>query len=748
MKRLLRYSAWLAVCAMVVLAIVLPGRLSRAQVGGGTGPMPRRFPHAAPTPPPSSAGPAHIRIGLEDGSRGPLVMTPKNGGFIGEFVVSNDGPGPLTVSRVTTRGDDDDPRLPQRFNARFTDGGGGSSIIQPHGSKRVRITWVPDRGQKVHEAIGHVVLTSNDEAAGEVAMGFVAPLEGPLAFVTGHLLSWLLTLPLLGALLALAMHLVGYKEEERLRGVVLAITTLQCLLAILLYEGFSGIVTRVDGNDGFQFIERVVVIHSIGAEYFIGVDGMSVSLVLLTAIVGFAGAIASYGVTDGLCRYYGLFSLLLAGAMGVFVALDLSLFVACWVVMLGALAALVGAGRSRPWPRPTTKLAIYAAVSALLLAFAVSALYLHSDPTYLADGTRVEHTFAIPELMRVAYNAKHLTLLGCSWVKVVWVALFLAFAILTPLVPLHGWFIDVIGDVPAPVSAVVVGVVMKAGVYGLLRVSFGVLPDGSRWAATTIVACGVITIGFAAISALRQNDLLKVAAYATVGQLGFCLVGLGGLTREGIAGCLVQMISHGAVMALLFLLLGALRRRTKTSNLAELAGKAGGMPPLFAALTGFALLAAAGAPGLSGFWGEVMALLGTFPVQRALVTIAAVVGAITVGYHLRVWQRVLSAGSNGGGVDGAVRDLGARELAAVMPLLALALALGFYPAPFFALVRGGVSDLNQLVNPPGPDEIATIDVETAGVRPVPPSYSCSEHSTYVRGWRPHDGGVIPRCPFS
>jgi len=409
--------------------------------------MPKHFPHAAPTPPPSAAGPPHIRITLDDGSRGPLVLTPKNGGFLGEFVVWNDGPGPLTVSRVTTRGDEDDPRLPPRVTARFADGGGGSSVILAHSSKRVRVTWIPDREPKLHEAVGHIVLTSNDEAAGEVAMGFVSPLEGPLSFITAHLLTWLLALPLLVALIALAMHLVGYKEEERLRGILLGVTALQCILAILLYEGFSGIVTRVDGNDGFQFIERVVVLRSMGVEYFVGVDGLNVSLVLLTAILGFAGAIASYGIK------------------GVLPATTVSsrscspVRSGCSFPSTSASSSRSGSscsgslwarsGRGASWSRSAKKVAVYAGLSALLLALAVSALYLHSDPP-ISRRHRVDHTFAIPELMRVAYNAKHLSLLGFSWVKMVWVLLFLAFAILAPVVPLHGWFVDVIGDLPAP----------------------------------------------------------------------------------------------------------------------------------------------------------------------------------------------------------------------------------------------------------------------------------------------------------
>ncbi len=712
---------WAVGVAVLCACLAIVVRPAFAQVGGGTGPMPRHFPHTAPTPPPSAAGPGKIRISLVDGDRGPVVLAPKNGGFVGEFVVWNDGPGPLTVSRVAVRSDDDDPRLPPRFNARFADGGGASSVIHPHSSKRVNITWIPDREPKQHEALGHVVLTSNDEQAGEVAMGFVAPRVGPASFLTAHILTWLLCLPLVGAVAALAMFVVGYKEEERLRLLVRGLTAAQCVLALVLYEGFNGAVTRVDGNDGFQFLERVALLPTLGVEYFVGVDGTSVSLVLLTAIVGFAGALAGFGARaegkgGAIKAYYGLFSLLLAGAMGVFVSLDLALFAAYWVTMLAALVAVVavaGAPRRRP---VTVTLALSLGGSAAFLVFAVGALHAHSDPTFLADGTRTAHTFAIPELMRVAYNAKHLELFGCSWVKVVWSALFLAFAIAIPLIPLHRWFAAAIAEAPAPAAAVLAGVVVNAGVYGLLRVSMGILPDGSRWAATTLVAAGVVNVVGGAVAALRARGLREVAAHAAVGQIGFCMIGLGAMTREGLAGCLVQMTSRGVILAMLFLALGSRRDAEGASGTAGVAGL-DGAAPLDTGLAVFAFLALAGAPGLSGFWGEVVPILGAFPVERVLAGCAAVGAVALAASHLRVLRRLLAGvGSASGarGVDAgagarASTPLGSRELASLTPLILLCIALGVWPAPFFTLVQGGVSDLNQLVNPPGPDEVALAD---------------------------------------
>lgn len=723
MKKLVRPLVVVLVALLAGIALLAISRTSLAQVGGGTGPMPRHFPHSTPTPQPSqaSAVPGKIRLSAVDGARGPVVLTPKSGGFVGEFVVWNDGQGPLTVSRVAVRSDDDDPRLPPRFNARFADGGGGSSVIQPHSSKRVNITWIPDHDPKVHEALGHVVLTSSDEAAGEVAMGFVSPLGGPLSPLTGHLLTCLLFLPLFGAIVAFAMHVVGHPKDEKLRGLTVALTAAQCLLAVVLYQGFSGVVTRVDGNDGFQFVERSVLLHAPGIEYFVGVDGISVSLVLLLSLLGFVGALASYGLPRaraprGLALYYGLYSLLLAATMGVFVALDLALFAAMWVTMLVTMIALVATSAGELRRRTTMILGGIAVASCGLLVFATAMLYAHSDPTFLADGSRAAHTFALPELMRVAYNAKHLELFGCSWVKVVWVALFLAFALVIPLVPLHGWFVRALAEVPAPVAVVLAGVVVKTGLYGLLRVSVGVLPDGTRWAATTLVAFGLVNIAFVAFALVlpRARSLAELIAYSAFGQIGFCLVGLGAMTREGVAGCLFQMVSHGLLVAVLFVLLGVLRDRAKTSDVAEL-GRLARRVPFFLGPAVVALLGLAGAPGLGGFWGETLPILGAFPVQRTLATLTMTMAVGMAASQLRAFRAAFAGTTlSETSSETAAAPFATRELSAFVPLLLLCAALGMYPAPFFALVQGGVSDVNQLVNPAGPDEIALADVSDGG----------------------------------
>jgi NADH-quinone oxidoreductase subunit M len=699
------------VALVVALCLGLIVRSAAAQPGG-MGPTPKHFPHAPPTPPPSPKGPGKIRLTTEDGERGPVVLAAKNGGFFGSFTVSNDGDGPLTVSRVAMRSDDDDPRLPPRFTARFADGGGGSSVISPHSAKKVNITWTPDREPKLSQALGHVVLTSNDEAAGEVAMGFVAPMAGELSFVTAHLLSWMLLLPLLGAVVLGVMFIIGHEADARVRSGALFLGAIEAVLALTLYQGFRGTLVRADGDDGMQFVERTVLSHGSGIEYFVGVDGVSIALVLLTVGVALAFILASQGVQakdvhGGLRAYYALFAVTAFGAMGVFVSLDLALFWLFWVVMLVGLAGLVAVTGPRLRRHATVKLAVYGGVSALLLCVGVTLLHLQSDSTFLADGTRTAHSFAVPELMRVAYNAKHLEIVGCSWVKIVWVVLFLAFAALIPVVPLHGWLVDLAHEVPAPVGVLLTGVVLPTGLYGVLRVMIEILPDGSRWAAVTLVALGAVNVVFGAVSALRQTDLGRLVAYASIVQMGYGLMGVGAMCREGIAACLVGLVSHGVVVPLLFLVGVAVRDRTGTRDLTAMGGLARKAPRL-ALLVGVAFFAASGAPGLPVFWGEAMAVVSAFPVTRSLATVA-MAGAVGVATaFVRAFVRVGWGDASGAPKEeangGSAPPL--RDVAALTLLVVVAVAIGLDPAPVFRLTRAGVSDLNLLVNPPGPDEIA------------------------------------------
>jgi NADH-quinone oxidoreductase subunit M len=665
---------------------------------------------SAETPP---HHPPMVVLATPSGDRGPLVLAYQNGAFAGQFLITNAGDEPLVVSRVAIRGDDDDVRAPPRLQAHFVEGSASTQTIAPGASRAVAVTWSPPRDARMRQAFAHVVVTTNDETAGEVAMGVRAQVPWPVPFLFDHALSLITFLPLLGALVIVVLASLGKGGARSSRGIALAVTAAQCVLAAWLWWGFRGEVTRVDGNDGLQFVEHAIWVRALGVEYFLGVDGLSMPMVLLTALVSFVGCIASASVETKERGYYALYLLLVTGMMGVFVALDLLLFYVFWEVMLLPMYFLIGMWGGPRKEYAAIKFFLYTLVGSVLMLLAFLALHLASDRTFLVDGSTALHSWSIPELSRVSFAGKHLTIFGLAFVKVVWVLLFLCFAIKIPMFPFHTWLPDAHVEAPTPVSVILAGVLLKMGTYGLLRVNFAVLPEATRWAAGAMVAFGVVNVVYGAFCAMAQDDLKRLVAYSSVSHMGFCLMGLGALTPQGIAACLVQMVSHGIVTSMLFLVVGVLYDRAHTRSMRAFGGLAGEMP-IYATFAGLGFMASLGLPGLSGFWGEALALLGAFPSYRALTSFAATGLILSAAYHLLALQRVFlgklaPAWRSSAALDpfgGRFPDVTSREVATLLPLAALAIVFGFWPAPLFALIAGGVRDVSALVNPPGPEQIA------------------------------------------
>jgi NADH-quinone oxidoreductase subunit M len=295
------------------------------------------------------------------------------------------------------------------------------------------------------------------------------------------------------------------------------------------------------------------------------------------------------------------------------------------------------------------------------------------------------------------------------------VLLFVCFAIKVPMFPFHTWLPDAHVEAPTPISVVLAAVLLKMGTYGMLRVNFAILPEATRWAAGAVVAFGAVNVIYGAFCAMAQDDLKRLVAYSSVSHMGFCLIGLGSLTPQGVAGCLFVMVSHGIVTSMLFLLVGVLYDRGHTRSVRAFGGLAGEMP-VFTTLAGLAFMASLGLPGLSGFWGEALALLGAFPSHRAITAVAATGLVLAAAYNLGAFQKVFlgplkSAWRTSGELDrfgGRFPDVTARELASIAPLAVLTVVLGFWPVPLFALIAGGVRDATSFVDPAGPDQIASL----------------------------------------
>jgi NADH-quinone oxidoreductase subunit M len=673
--------------------------------------------HAPPAPdkPALPRKPVAV-LTTEDGARGPVVLASHDGTYAGTFEIGNAGGEPLLVSRVAIRGDDEDVRAPARLSAHLVEGG-ATATIAPGTRAKVVVTWAPERSARVRQVYAHVVVTSNDEEAGEVAIGVHAEMASLVPFVADHLLSWAILLPLAGAALIVLLALLGKGSERTPRDVALATLVAVFSIAVVIAFVFRGDVTRLDGNDGFQLIEHGAWVRPLGVEYFVGVDGLSAPMVLVTALVALLGCAASEGVADRQPAYYALYLVLVTGLLGVFVSLDLFLFYTFWGVTLVPLYFLVsawgtGAGREDA----ALKLALFAAAASALMLVAFLALYSGSDRTFLVDGTPAAHTFSIPELARVSFAGKKLVVFGVAFVKIVWVLLFAAFAVGIPMFPLHTWLPDASARAPAPVAALIAALFTKMGAYALLRVSLAILPEATQWAAGAVSAFGAAGVVYGAVCAMAQDDVRRMLGYACVSQMGFCLVGIGSLTPQGVAGSIFMMVSHAIVVTLLFLVAGAIEERVGRRGMRAGLGGIAREAPLLAAIGGLGLVASLGAPGLSGFWGEVLPLLGAFPSHRAIAAVAAIGLVASASYHLGAFRSVFLGSKQAAWraspeldrYGGRFADVTARELATLAPLALLVVVLGVWPVPLLALVAGGVHDAVSFVDPAGPDQIASL----------------------------------------
>ncbi len=476
-------------------------------------------------------------------------------------------------------------------------------------------------------------------------------------------------LPLLGGIMVL---FVPEKQRNLLRGIALGFSGAALLLSIWALLQFD------PGAEMMQFEEQYSWIPSIAVSYHIGVDGLSFPLILLTTALSFIAVIVSFSIKEKVRGYFALFLLLETGMIGVFASLDLFLFYVFWEIMLVPMYFLIGIWGGERKEYAAIKFFLYTLFGSVIMLLGILALYF----------TAVPHTFDIPELMAQTGNFVH-------WFQiVVFMAFFIGFAIKVPVFPFHTWLPDAHVEAPTAISVVLAAILLKMGIYGLMRISFPILPEGAHWFALPLAILGAINIVYGALVAMAQKDLKKLIAYSSVSHMGFCLLGLAAMTTIAFNGVMMQMIAHGVVTGGLFIMVGVIYDRTHDRKISSYSGLAHKVP-VYVGVFSLTMFASLGLPGLAGFVGEFLSFAGAFPVFKWVVIASAPGVVITAAYFLWTIQRMFLGKDNGKWPD--LKDMTPRELVTMVPLVILMIALGVWPRMAIDLMDPTMNRLAELM---------------------------------------------------
>src|SRR2546421_518486 len=500
-------------------------------------------------------------------------------------------------------------------------------------------------------------------------------------FLAHHILSVVLFTPLVGALLLLFIPR-EMEHAHKIAGNVFG--ALGFLVSLPLLRWFK------PEWGGFTFEETADWIPSIGAKYHLGIDGISLLLVMLTTFLGMIAILSSWSAIHQRTKeYYILLLLLQTGMIGVFISLDFFLFYVFWEVMLVPMYFLIGVWGSDRRLYAAIKFFLYTLAGSVVMLLAILALYFYAPVP--AGGTR---TFDVPTLLAAAHDFSDPLKVLLFW------GFFFAFAIKVPMFPFHTWLPDAHTEAPTAGSVILAGGFLEMGTYGFLPFSVPLLPADAAMRARIIhivIVLSLIGIIYSALVCLMQKDMKRLIAYSSVSHLGFCTLGIFALTPNGLSGSVLQQINHGISTGALFLIVGVLYERRHTRMISEFGGLATPMPN-FAAIYLIISLSSLGMPLLNGFIGEFTILQGAFQVSKAWAawgTLGVILGA---AYLLWLYQRVMF-GSVTNPANEHLPDLNLREMVCLVPLIVLAFWIGIYPKPFFSIIEKPVQRIVEQVNP-------------------------------------------------
>ena len=499
------------------------------------------------------------------------------------------------------------------------------------------------------------------------------------------LLSLATFFPLIGMVLIL---FIPKKNLNAIRIVALVTTFLALVLTSYMWSQYNYGLQGISTESQFQFVEHFAWIPVFHIDYFIGVDGLSFPMVWLSSLLSFLAIIASWNIPKAQKGYFSLFLLLATSMMGVFVSLDFFLFYVFWEVMLLPMYFLIGIWGGPRREYAAIKFFLYTLAGSVLMLIAMLAFYFN-----VSDPVTGSHTF---NMLNMVNQSNHTGSLLKSFDGRFWlyVALFIGFAIKVPIFPFHTWLPDAHVEAPTAISVILAGILLKMGTYGLLRISYPILPDMAKYTSYVLAVLGVINILYGAFVAMAQTDLKKLVAYSSVSHMGFVLLGMSALTPAGINGAVFQMFSHGIITAMLFLIVGIVYDRAHHREINGFGGLGVSMP-IYTGIASLAFFAALGLPGFTGFIAEAMVFIGAFSVYRVLTILAALGIIITASYVLWTVQRVFLGKLNP--KYEKIGDINARELSMLVPLAALTIFFGIYPLPVLNMMKMSLNYLLTLI---------------------------------------------------